>query len=99
MRLRAARVDENHREIVDALRAAGCSVLSLAAMGSGVPDLLVARNGHMWLVEVKKRGARGNLSSGAARSLKGQTEWAESWRGPVHFVDSVEAALALVGAR
>ena len=50
---RAARVDSNHLEIVEAFRSLGCSVLSLAAMGNGVPDLLVAIKGITWLVEVK----------------------------------------------
>lgn len=38
---RAARVDANHAEIVAALRDRGCLVQSLAALGHGVPDLLV----------------------------------------------------------
>lgn len=95
---RKARVDENHAAIVHALRSCGCSVLSLAGLGSGVPDLLVARSGHMWLMECKKRGSRGVLSHGAARSLVGQTEWADRWCAPVYFVDSPESALKVVGA-
>ena len=42
---RAARVDSNHIEIVKAFRKLGCSVLSLASLGKGVPDLLVAVHG------------------------------------------------------
>ena len=37
---RAARTDENHTAIVQALLDAGCSVQSLAAVGCGCPDLL-----------------------------------------------------------
>lgn len=95
---RAARVDQNHGRVVLALRAAGCSVLSLAPVGAGVPDLLVARAGRMWLIEVKKRGARGGLSSGAARSLAGQQAWAERWRAPVYFAETPSQALEIVGA-
>lgn len=95
---RAARVDSNHAEIANGLTRAGCAVLSLAALGAGVPDLLVSRGGRMWLLEVKKRGARGELSRGAARSLVGQQEWAERWRAPVHFVTTVDEALKVVGA-
>ena len=40
---RAARIDDNQIAIVKALRKAGCSVLSLAAVGNGCPDLLVFR--------------------------------------------------------
>src|SRR5580700_7594734 len=46
------RIDANHVEIVKALRQAGASVQSLAGVGKGCPDLLVARAGQMWLIEV-----------------------------------------------
>lgn len=95
----ARRVDANHAEIVVALRAACYSVLSLAAMGRGVPDLLVARDGRAWLVEVKKRNARGRTSAGAARSEREQAVWAASWGGcPVVQVSTVDEALRAVGA-
>jgi hypothetical protein len=53
---RAAKRDANHAEVVDALRASGCGVVDLAAVGAGVPDLLVCA--PTWphttsLVEVK----------------------------------------------
>jgi hypothetical protein len=52
--MRACRVDANHAEIVDAYRARGYRVLSLARQGDGVPDLLVHRNDVGFrLVEVK----------------------------------------------
>ena len=37
----AAKVDDNQAAIVEALRSLGASVESLAAVGKGVPDLLV----------------------------------------------------------
>ena len=40
---RAAKVDSTHGPIVEAFRKGGWSVLSLAPMGRGCPDLLVAR--------------------------------------------------------
>ena len=69
---RAARTDTNHQEMVEAFRSLGCSVLSLAPLGQGVPDLLVAINGITWLVEVK---------SGKSKENKLQKEWAENWQG------------------
>ena len=50
---RAARIDKNHDDIVQALRAVGATVQSLAAVGSGVPDLLVGFRKQTFLVEVK----------------------------------------------
>lgn len=69
---RAAKVDANQTEIVDCFKKMGCSVLSLAAVGRGVPDLLVAINGITWLVEVKSGKSKENLL---------QREWAENWLG------------------
>ena len=41
---RAARVDDNQGQIVDALRRVGCSVWSLAGVGKGFPDLAVVES-------------------------------------------------------
>ena len=69
---RAAKVDANHAQIVDCFKKLGCSVLSLAAVGRGVPDLLVATQGITWLVEIKSGKSKENLL---------QREWAENWLG------------------
>ena len=71
MRLNA-RVDRNHPEVVEAFRKLGASVLSLAPLGRGIPDLLVAIGGVTWLIEIKsKKGKENDL----------QIEWAENWKG------------------
>ena len=52
--MRAARTDANHGEIVQAYRDHGWRVLSLARLGDGAPDLLVADQAEqLHLVEVK----------------------------------------------
>jgi Holliday junction resolvase len=51
--MRAARVDQNHVEIVKALRDYGAFVVSLATVGKGVPDLLVGYKRHTILMEIK----------------------------------------------
>jgi hypothetical protein len=56
---RAGRVDANHGAIVEVLEAHGWTVISLANVGRGVPDLLVGRTGaqegygRCYLIEVK----------------------------------------------
>lgn len=80
----AARTDANQAEIVKALRNAGRSVVSLHRVGQGVPDLLVGNNGLNFLLEVKSEG--GDLSPG-------QQEFADSWRGDVSAVRSIEEAI------
>ena len=87
---RNARVDKNHQEIVEAFRKLGCSVLSLAPLGRGIPDLLVAIGGVTWLVEIKsKKGKENDL----------QLEWAENWRGAravVRDTQGVETVVKLM---
>ena len=48
-----AKVDGNQAAIVAALRKAGATVVSLAPIGNGVPDLLVGFAGENILMEVK----------------------------------------------
>lgn len=86
LRLRA-KVDRNHAEIVSAFRQAGCSVVSLAQLGKGVPDLLVGRGEALRLVEVKAEG--GSLTPDQERFI-------EAWLGPdVVIVRTAEEARLL----
>lgn len=90
---RAARVDGNHAEIARALEATGCYVQSLAAVGNGVPDLLVGRAGAMVLMEVKD----GRRSPSDRRLTPDQVKWHAEWRGPpVVVVLSVDDALRAI---
>lgn len=97
---RIAKVDGNQRAIVAHLRAHGCSVVSLATVGAGVPDLLVGRNRVTVLMEVKrpevvdkKRGAR-QASTNAL-----QDDFRATWRGgPVVVVTTPEGAMAALTA-
>ena len=66
------RVDKNHTEIVNTLKGIGCSVVSLADKGHGVPDLLVGFRGRNYLVEVK--GEKGKLTPD-------QETFFQTWRG------------------
>ena len=83
---RAAKRDKNESEIVDALRAVGCSVDFLN--GKGTPDLLCGVRGKTFLLEVK--GYAGQLTDD-------QIDWRRKWRGePPTLVRSVEDALRVV---
>lgn len=90
---RAAKTDANQAEIVAALRAAGASVQSLAAVGKGVPDLLVSIRGVNLLMEVKD----GSRPPSERQLTKDQIKWHGSWNGPVCVVDGPEAALRALG--
>jgi len=85
------KTDANQTDIVKALRRIGCSVQSLAAVGKGVPDLLVGYGKNI-LIEVKD----GNKPPSAQKLTVDQVGWHESWRGQVAVVNSVDDALDLV---
>jgi len=82
----AARVDENQKIIVQALRDAGAYVWII-----GLPvDLLVGYKSHTFLVEVK---------STSRKRLTGlQADFFENWcGGTLARIDSPEAALRMLG--
>lgn len=83
---RAAKIDLTQSSIVKALRQSGCQVQTLAAIGRGVPDLLVGRASRLWLLECKT--GKGDLTPA-------QRAWHALW--PVHVVRTPEEALRAVG--
>jgi len=90
---RAAKVDANQAEVVVALQKAGASVTSLAAVGGGVPDLLVSWGGRWYVLEVKD-GAR---PPSRRKVRANQAAWHDQQRAEVHVVLSPEDALRALG--
>jgi Holliday junction resolvase len=85
-----ARIDTNHKEIVKALRNAGATVVSLAAMKHGCPDLLVGYAGETVLMEIKR--------DAKAKFTPDQLEFLGKWKGgAISRVDSVDAAIRALG--
>jgi len=86
-----AKSDTNQQEIIDGLRAVGCSVFDLHRLGQGLPDLLVGvtRNGiaKNYLLEVKTEHGR---------LTKAEREFFDTWRGQRTIVHSIEEALSVV---
>lgn len=79
------RTDANQQEIVDALKAIGCSVYLL-----GKPvDLLVGYRSMNFLLEIKNKKGKNKLTDF-------QKEWIPSWRGQVRIVHTVDEAIELV---
>lgn len=85
---RAAKVDANQEQVVSALRAAGATVQSLAQIGKGCPDLLVAFRRSMFLMEVK---------DGKAEPNELQKRWHIAWNADVHVVRCPDDALRVLG--
>jgi hypothetical protein len=92
---RAARVDRNQAEIAAALRKVGATVQSLAAIGEGVPDLLVGFRRQTYLLECKD----GQKPPSQRELTPDQIAWHMTWNGGVCVVvNSVEEALTAIGA-
>jgi hypothetical protein len=85
----ATKKDANHKEIVQALKAAGASVEEIERP----VDLLVGFAGQTTLMEVK------NIESwyGRKGANDNQSAFMSTWRGgAVAFVDSIESALRVL---
>ena len=93
MSRRAAAVDANQSEIVDALRKAGASVTPTHRAGEGFPDLAVGFRGVTYLVEVKD-GAKPPSARGLTEP---QVRWHGAWRGHKAIAYTVADALAVIG--
>jgi hypothetical protein len=89
---RKARKDENHAEIVRALRLVGASVWDTCALGRGV-DLVVGYKERNFLFEVKD----GSKLLSRQRLTPQESEFISSWAGVCHVVNSVEQAYRILG--
>lgn len=84
-------VDSNHKTIVEAFRALGYAVISLAAIGKGCPDLLCSKSGYSFLAEVKD----GMLPASKRQLTEDQERFWLTWLGPIYLIQSVSDVVAL----
>lgn len=89
---RAAKIDDNQREIVNALREYGATVIHLHAVGKGCPDILVGYRNQNYLMEIKD----GNKPQSAQRLTPDQEVFFSTFQGEAHVVNSVDAALSIL---
>jgi Holliday junction resolvase len=80
-----ASLDANHVEIVQGLRQVGATVVDLAKVGKGCPDLLVGWRGRTYLFEIK-------TTKGYIRAT--QEQFFRSWvGGRIAVIRSFDEAL------
>lgn len=91
--MRAAKVDANQAEIVEALRRVGAIVQVTSKVGGGFPDLVVGFRGNNYILEIKD----GDKPPSARRLTEEQELWHARWRGSVVVVGSVVEALHAIG--
>jgi stringent starvation protein B len=78
-----------------ALRAAGWIVVDCARIGSGFPDLLIAKGGHILMIEIKD----GAKAKSAQRLTDDEVQFHVLMRAAgvtVHIVTSIDDALSLL---
>lgn len=89
--MRAYRVDENQREIVNGLRNAGYTVQHLHKVGKGCPDILVGaktKEGlYNILIEIK-------MDDG--KLTPQQIIWHADWQGQIGIAKNLNEALNIV---
>lgn len=82
-----AKVDRNHKIIVDSLRKYGATVQSLATIGNGCPDIVVGFMGYNLLMEIKVPGCKLTID---------ESVWHDKWNGTVFVVHSPLEAINCV---
>lgn len=92
----AKRVDNNHSEIVNGLRAVGAEVQSLASVGKGCVDALVAFRGVWYVGEIKD----GSKPPSKRILTDDEKIWHNKFssHAPVHIWTSLDEALKTIGA-
>lgn len=84
------RTDFNQQEIINALRAIGCSVQDLSQVGKGTPDIICGFRGKNFLLEIK------NAADRAPQLTPCEQQWIRDWRGQVGVITSLRDALAVI---
>lgn len=92
MARRAAKVDTNQPEIVDAFRRLGCLVAHTHMVGQGFPDIVVSCMGVPRLIEIKD----GKLSPSARKLTPPEAIFHRDWDGMVWVVESTGDVVRLV---
>lgn len=89
------RVDSNHNDIVKALRGVGAEVQSMASIGKGCADLLVAFRKIWYVAEVKD----GSKPPSARKLTDDELKWHQRFnpKADVHIWNSVDDALRTIG--
>jgi len=97
----AKRRDNNHKEIVTALRAAGFDVIDFGSAGHSIPDLLVSREAQInapWTCWVEVKDSGGRLRDGQKR-FQSLFEPKGEWYEARNAADTVCALQALYLSR
>lgn len=87
--MRFAKIDQNHKHIVEYLRSCGVSVANTSALGHGFPDIVCGVKGQNYLFEIKR--------DKKARLTELEAQFSVSWKGQYNVITSAEEALEIMG--
>jgi len=89
---RAARVDANQPEIVDAFRKLGCSVLIISQIKKCC-DIVVSKGARgTAMIEIKD----GSLPKSKRQLTEGEMDFMHSWKGLYFIVESLDDVVRVV---
>ena len=89
---RAAKIDSNQNEIVEALRRCGASVLITSQLKNCF-DILVGYNGINYIVEIKD----GKKPPSQRKLTEGEIKFMENWKGGKYYIiESIEDAFEMI---
>jgi len=86
-----ARKDMNQDEIVSTFRYLGFTVAITSALGGGFPDIVIAKYGRNWLVEIKN----GDLPPSERQLTEDEKAFHDKWEGEIFIINSMDEAVAL----
>ena len=87
------RVDENQREIVQALNGIkGCEVLDLSAVGEGCPDIVVGYMGRNYFFELKNQ----DKPLGDKQLTQPQQKFFDNWTGQRQKVETIQEIIKTI---
>ena len=89
---RVHKVDANHAAVIKALRDAGFSAVSTAAVGNGFPDIVVGTDGLNLILEVKD----GSKCKSGQLLTEPEVKFFSDWKGFAVVVNSPEQAVIVV---
>lgn len=87
------RLDKVQKDIVARLEERGYSVLSIASVGSGAPDIVVGwlDKGRRYCVLIELKTPKHKTKPA---TLEAQQRFAKRWKGPLYTCNSLPACLA-----
>jgi hypothetical protein len=91
--MRAKRVDDNQKRIVEQLRRLNISVQHLHTIGKGCPDLLLGIRGRNFLIELKDE----SKPESKKKLTPDEEDFFNEWRGQVSKCETLEEILKVIG--